>query len=262
MEIQSPNFTLVTEVIEPSYASELKLFGFLESSTTEIQDDSKKQLKISLMPVALTVIDANEPSTRFKWKWDSGAGQYVDSGFFKIEFDLSLDRGSLFTFEVLDKAGTVKFSRASNTGGWTIPSAITSYCGQEILYPASNVKDNNLTTEWRHMVSETHTIVLDMGSSKPLGGIGFYLTGTLEWLPHTGRYVLVYFKRDPSDALSDIREIKVFTCEHITLSFPDLAWEMRLRLSTSGTAAGNEYVDIKNIRISRSGCSLRSGKSY
>ncbi len=73
--ISDANFTLVTEVIEPSYASELKLFGFLESSTTEIQDDSRKQLKISLMPVALTVIDTNEPSTRFKWKWDSGTGQ-------------------------------------------------------------------------------------------------------------------------------------------------------------------------------------------
>lgn len=290
--ISDANYTLATEVIEPDYVTECNKFGFLEPTTFEEQSNQNKQLKVYLNAGAVSVIDANEPSTRFKWKWNQTQGQYEDSGFFKIDFDFSLNRGSLFTFEVLDKAGAVKFSRASNTGGWTVPSAVNSYCGQELLYPAGNVRDNNLTTEWRHSVDEYHWIIIDMGSSRPLGGVRFYLTGTgysgridayisddpaffatlllsdeylgilggarwyqYEWIPQNGRYMKIIFKPlvsgDPPSSMSDIREIQGLTLEHVTLSFPDLAWEMRFRVSANGNATGNEYVDIRNIKITR-----------
>lgn len=85
--ISDASYTLVTEVIEPDYVTELNKFGFLETTTFEEQSNQNKQLKVYLNAGAVSVIDANEPSTRFKWKWNPAQGQYEDSGFFKIDFD-------------------------------------------------------------------------------------------------------------------------------------------------------------------------------
>ncbi len=278
-------FTLDTETLDPLYETEFNKFGLMELVTSETQSNSDKQLKIELSNASVTAIDTNEQSTRFKWKWNGSS--YVDVGFFKIDFDFALNRGSLFTFEVLDKDGAVWFSRASNTQGWVTPGTINSYCGQEGSYPASNARDGNTGTEWRHTINELHYIIFDLGSSIPVGGVRVYFKGTgsgwscnvyasdsatvwgsaivsgwdisgaagwkiNSFVPVTKRYVKIEIDPYNTDNyLADYMDTQLYLLEHQTLNFKSFAFEMRLRCSTTGTAAGTEYLDIRNIKITR-----------
>jgi hypothetical protein len=156
--VADKSFTMQTETFEPDYVNEFSRTGLLEPTTIDSQDGGMKRLN-SYLPAGLSVTATNptEQATRYKWKYNGT--DYTDSGFIQIDFDFALIRGSLFTFEVLDKDGVVKFTRATNTKGWTVPSTINSYCGQETSYPAANTKDGSTTTEWRHHVNETHWTV-------------------------------------------------------------------------------------------------------
>lgn len=280
------NFTMQTETIAPNYETEFNRFGMMEAATTDVQDNGMKRLMSSLAAgLSVTAIDANEQSTRFKWKYN-GSG-YDDVGFFQVDFDFALARGSLFTFEVLDKYGIVKFTRAANTKGWTTPSTINSYCGQETSYPASYTKDGNTATEWRHHVDETHWIIYDLGAGAVVGGVKIFWRGLasgyivdvsssnnlidwtyeiMDWdisgaagvwkeqqfIPVTKRYIKIEI--DPyntADDLDDFMETQFYLFEHQTLSFKSHAFEMRLRCSTTGTTTGAEYIDIRNILITR-----------
>lgn len=277
------NAVLTTEIIEPDYETECHQFGLLPASIN--QSNADKELYAIASAGAVAAVDANEQAARFKWKW--GGSSYVDVGFYQLDFDLALNRGSLFTFEVLDKIGVVKLSKAANVGGWTASPAVNSYCGQETSYPASNSRDNNTGTEWKHLTNELHWIVYDFGSSIPVGGVKIYfgglgsgwsvsvyisdnladfgakvidgwgISGAANWysqgfVPKTGRYMKVTIDPNTSDnSMSDFREIQYYALQHQTLVFKDFAWEMRLRASTSGTAAGIEYADMRNIRITR-----------
>ena len=280
------SFTMETEIVHPAYETEFNRFGFLEETTFDVQDDSLQRLMSYLgAGLALSVIDANEPSTRYKWLWNGSA--YVDSGFYQIDFDFALLRGSLFTFEVLDKDGVVKFSRATNTGGWTTPSTITSYCGQELLYPASNTKDGNTSTEWRHNADEVHWIIYDLGTTARVGGVQLFWRGLssgyncdiytsndlsyweleyedwnisgavgvwkeIQFLPVFKRYIkIMIYPYNTEHILDDFMDVKFYLLEHQSLVFKSLAFEMRLRCSTGGTTAGTEYLDIRLIHISR-----------
>jgi hypothetical protein len=279
-------FISETEIYQPSYESEFNRFGFLETSTIDVQDSGLKRLISSLYPsLVLTTIDANEPSTRYKWLWNGSA--YEDSGFYQIDFDFALVRRSYFTFEVLDKDGTIRFTRASNTGGWTTPSTIQSYCGQETSYPASNSKEGNISTEWRHLTDHVHWIIYDLGTTTHVGGVKFYWQGLstnytidiygsdnltdwtleyedwdisgaapmwkeLEFIPIFKRYIkLMIYTTIPSHYLYDFMDVKFYLLEHQSLVFKSLAFEMRLRLSTNGTTDGTEYLDIRNVKIYR-----------
>ncbi|MDO8726538.1 MAG: discoidin domain-containing protein [Candidatus Methanoperedens sp.] len=282
------NYTAImeTEIVQPYYESEFSRFGFLETTTFDVQNDSMKRLMSSIdAGHLLSIIDANEPSTRFKWLWNGSA--YIDSGFYQIDFDFALQRGSLFTFEVLDKDGDIKFSRATNTAGWTTPSTIQSYCGQEILYPASNTKDGNTSTEWRHNTDEAHWIIYDLGTTARVGGSRIYWKGSslgytvdiygsndlsnwvleyedwevsgaapmwkeIEFIPIFKRYIkLMIYPIHSGHLLDDFMDVKFYLFEHQTLVFKSLAFEMRLRLSSNGTTNGTEYLDIRNIQIHR-----------
>ena len=52
-------------------------------------------------------------------------------------------------------------------------------------------------------------------------------------------------------SLANVMEVQFYLLEHQTLIFKSLAFEMRLRCSTTGSAAGTEYVDIRNVKILR-----------
>jgi len=280
------SFTMQTETFEPDYVNEFSRTGFMEPTTTDIQDAGMKRLMSYLAAgLSVTAIDANEQATRYKWKYN-GSG-YDDSGFIQIDFDFALVRGTLFTFEVLDKAGLLKFSRAANTKGWTVPTTINSYCGQETSYPASNTKDGSTTTEWRHHVNETHWIIYDLGTGAVVGGLKIFWRGlasgyicdisssnnlsdwtyeVMDWdisgaggvwkeqqfIPVQKRYIKIEI--DPYNSyndLDDFMETQFYLFEHQALVFKSLAFEMRLRCSTTGTTAGTEYLDIRNIVLTR-----------
>jgi len=51
--------------------------------------------------------------------------------------------------------------------------------------------------------------------------------------------------------LYGFREVQFYVLEHQALSFKSLGFEMRLRCSTTGTTAGTEYLDIRNIVLTR-----------
>jgi hypothetical protein len=276
--VADKSFMMETETVLPVYANDLHRYGSLTSIDT--QDDGLKRLICALGPVAVTA----EQSTRFKWFWDGT--QYVDSGFIQIDFDFALNRGSLFTFEVADKDLVVKFTRATNTKGWTTPGTITSYCGQELLFLASYTKDGNTTTEWRHNTDEAHWIIYDLGAGARIGGAKIYwrgldsgfkcdvetsddlsswtteiddwdVSGVAGWFTQefpvvTKRYVrIMMWPYNSSHSLANVMEVQFYLLEHQTLVFKSLAFEMRLRCSTTGSAAGTEYVDIRNVKILR-----------
>ena len=52
-------------------------------------------------------------------------------------------------------------------------------------------------------------------------------------------------------SLANVMEVQFYLLEHQTLVFKSLAFEMRLRCSTTGSAAGTEYVDVRNVKILR-----------
>jgi len=62
--------------------------------------------------------------------------------------------------------------RIANSAG-----TITSYCGQELSYPASYTKDGSATTEWRHNTDVTHWINYDLGGGAKIGGAKIYWRG-------------------------------------------------------------------------------------
>lgn len=276
--VADKSFTMETETVLPVYANDFHRYGSLTSIDT--QDDGLKRLMCALGPVAVTA----EQSTRFKWFWDGT--QYVDSGFIQIDFDFALVRGSLFTFEVVDKDLVVKFTRAANTKGWTTPGTITSYCGQELLYPASYTKDGSTTTEWRHYTDEAHWIIYDFGAGARIGAAKIYwrgldsgflcdvetsddlsnwtteiddwdISGAAGWyiqefIVVTKRYVkIMFWPYNSGHSLANVMDVQFYLLEHQTLVFKSLAFEMRLRCSTTGSAAGTEYVDIRNVKILR-----------
>src|SRR5450759_5673501 len=100
-----------TEIVSPVYADDFNIYGSMATVTDK--DDTLKRLRCTLVA---SLIALNE-STRFKWLWSAGAAVYVDTGFYQVDFDFALNRGSLFTFEVCDKDLVVKFTRAANTKG-------------------------------------------------------------------------------------------------------------------------------------------------
>ncbi|HYN44893.1 MAG TPA: discoidin domain-containing protein [Candidatus Limnocylindrales bacterium] len=284
--VSDKNFTVETETFVPDYETDFSRYGFLDASTTNIQDNGMKRLMSSLgTGLSVTKVDVNEHATRYKWKYN-GSG-FDDSGFIQIDFDFALVRGSLFTFEVIDQAGVVKLTRAANTKGWTASPTINSYCGQETSYPASNSRDGNTATEWRHHVNELHWIIYDLGAGAVVGGLKIFWRGlasgyicdvsssnnltdwiyeVMDWdisgaagvwkeqqfIPVQKRYIKIEI--DPyntSNDLDDFMETQFYLFEHQALVFKSLGFEMRLRCSTSGTSAGTEYVDIRNITLTR-----------
>lgn len=273
--------TMETEVVEPGYANDFNIYGSMATVTNK--DDTLKRLRCTLVASLITL---NE-STQFKWLWSTGAAAYVDTGFYQVDFDFALNRGSLFTFEVCDKDLVVKFTRSSNTGGWTTPGTIQSYCGQEILWPASYTKDGNTMTEWRHYTDEVHWIIFDLGAGAKVGGAQIFWRGLdsgfdcdvetsndlsywelqyENWDVSTGagtwrevvfpvvtaRYIrLMFWPYNSGHSLANIMDVKFYLLEHQTLLFKSLAFEVRLRCSTGGTATGLEYLDVRNVKISK-----------
>jgi len=279
-------YSLNTTITEPDYENNINKFGFMLTSTTVTQSNTNKQLKIELLPtMSVVVVDVNEQATRFKWKWI--VDHYEDEGFFTLDFDLALNVGTLFIFEVLDKDIVVKLSKSTNIDGWITPPIIYFFCGEEVGYEASKTKDGNITTIWKHTFNELHTIIFDMGVSKITGGVKIYfggstsgwltniyitdniadfgtpivdnwdVSGAAEWktinfIASAGRYIKITMNPYNTDNyLDDFNEIQFFTYEHQTIIFKSFAWEMRLRCKTTGTSVGTEYVDIRNIKINK-----------
>ncbi len=112
-------FSLPIETIEPDYVSEINDFGLMRSITLVTKDAVLKKLRIELIPNQnYQYLNTNEQSTRLKWKWDSLTSQYIDTGFYKLTFDYSIQfNGTYFIFELLDKDGTVVWSRTSTGSG-------------------------------------------------------------------------------------------------------------------------------------------------
>ena len=112
-------FKLTTETIEPNYTADILDFGFMQPSTLVTKNSVTKKLRIDLLPSTFySYLDANEQSTRLKWKWDPDLSQYVDIGFYKLTFDYDVQFNSTyFIFELLDKSGSVVWSKtATGTG--------------------------------------------------------------------------------------------------------------------------------------------------
>lgn len=276
------DYQLETEIVTVDCMTEVKNFGFYVDSC-QITQNGDMLLAEVFPSVTADPIDSNEPSARFKWFWDNIAGAYEDKGFFRVEFYYAVRPGAMHVFEFLDKDLTVKLSRTYNVGGWTRP-ALHSYCGDELLYPASNAVDGSTSTEWRHNTSEHHWIILNMGASKGLDAIRIYTDGsstnnvdvyvsddplsfvnqviasypvsTLGWTKlnfnfTVGQYVKVVFKKEPPGSLSGVTEIEVFVLEKTVLDFVSTSWEARLRVKSSGTTVGDEFLKIYEVKIER-----------
>jgi hypothetical protein len=68
----------------------------------------------------------------------------------------------------------------------------------------------------------------------------------------TARYIrLMFWPYNSGHSLANIMDVKFYLLEHQTLVFKSLAFETRLRCSTGGTATGLEYLDVRNVKISR-----------
>jgi len=66
------------------------------------------------------------------------------------------------------------------------------------------------------------------------------------------RYVRIYFQKvegSEEPPLNDIAEVQFKTYEKITVTNPDLSFEMLMRCGTTATSAGTEWIDIRNIKI-------------
>jgi hypothetical protein len=66
------------------------------------------------------------------------------------------------------------------------------------------------------------------------------------------RYVRIFFQKvegSEEPPLKDIAEVQFKTYEKITVTNPDLSFEMLMRIGTTGVSAGTEWIDIRNIKI-------------
>src|SRR3990172_5090866 len=66
------------------------------------------------------------------------------------------------------------------------------------------------------------------------------------------RYVRIYFQKlddGEEPPLNDIAEVQFKTYEKITVTNPDLSFEMLMRCGTTATSTGTEYIEIRNIKI-------------
>ncbi len=111
-------FTLTPETIEPDYEFEVNDFGFMQPITLVTKYNNLKKLRIELIPNQnYQYLDANEQSTRLKWKWDPSLSQYDDIGFYKLTFDYDVKfNRTNFVFELLDKDGAIVWSTPTGTG--------------------------------------------------------------------------------------------------------------------------------------------------
>ncbi len=114
-------------------------------------------------------------SISLKWFWDIGLARYRDVGFYQLEYDYAVyyKTGNWYRGTLID--GDSKES--TNSKNTTVPTSITGKCGEDASYLATNVKDENRTTEWHHSGGSPHNIVLDMGGSKKIGAVDIYYTG-------------------------------------------------------------------------------------
>ena len=163
------DYQLDTEIVTIDCMTEVKNFGFHSDNCVITQNGD--MLFAEVGAVTLDPIDTDEPATRFKWFWNGSA--YEDKGFFSTEFYYAVRPGAMHIFEFLDADLAVKLSKTSNVGGWTIPS-LHSYCGDELLHPASNVVDGSTSSEWQHDTAETHWVILNVGASKGMDAVRIY----------------------------------------------------------------------------------------
>jgi len=63
-----------------------------------------------------------------------------------------------------------EYNVAGGSFGWTRPTSVHSSCGGT----ASDTIDGSLTTDWRHLVTETHWVIYDMGSSVNITKVRVY----------------------------------------------------------------------------------------
>jgi len=61
---------------------------------------------------------------------------------------------------------------------WTTPSAIHSFCGEDVGKEAINTTDDDTGTYWYHTAVEFHWIIFDMAETKPITKIRIYQTDT------------------------------------------------------------------------------------
>ncbi|MDW7728164.1 MAG: discoidin domain-containing protein [Candidatus Methanoperedens sp.] len=272
------DYKLETEVITIDCMTEVKNFGFLSDNCIILQNGDMLSAEVGV--ATLAPIDAHEPAARFKWFWNGGA--YEDKGFFKTEFYYAVRPGAMHIFEFLDKDLAVKLSTTSNVGGWVRP-ALHSACGGDLLHPASKAVDGNTSTYWQHGEVEQHWIILDLGASKGIDAVRIYTAvgidpvdiyisddpayfgdkvvadypmGLPDWNKINldfiiGRYVKIVFKSPELGTISDVGEIEVFCLEKVNLNFVSTGWEARLRVKSSGTTAGDEFLKIYAVKIER-----------
>ena len=82
---------------------------------------------------------------------------------------------------------------------WTTPTAVHSKCGEDGSYPATNTKDDDTGTYWRHSATCLHWIILDLGQTYAVSKIRLYQTVTAgqRWGKTDG--LDVYVSDDPAD---------------------------------------------------------------
>lgn len=275
------DFQLQTEIITLDCIGEILNFGFHSDICQIVQNSDMISAEVAEgYPSA--PVPPDEPAARFKWRGDG-----TPSGFFRFEFYYAVKPGNMHTFEVKDKDEVTKLSKTTNVGGWTRP-ALHSSCGENLLHPASKAVDGNQSTYWAHDEPENHWLILDLGASKGIDAIRIASELTFTnlvsvWVSDTpayfenqviedatiplpivwnklsigelviGRYVLVEFTSPNGTpmSISDVNEIEIFVLEKADLSFVSTGWEARLRVSTAGTTAGDEFMKMYNLKIER-----------
>lgn len=87
--------------------------------------------------------------------------------------------GSISKINGIAKASISKVDGISiSAAAWVSPTAIHSKCGEAVSYPASNLIDGNLGTEWQHIVGHEHWVIFDLGSTKTVQKIRLYCVGS------------------------------------------------------------------------------------
>lgn len=147
-------FRLTPETIEPNYTTDVADFGLMQPSTLVTKNDITKKLRIDLVPLTLyQYLDSNEQSTRLKWKWDPDIFQYIDVGFYKLTFDYDVEfDGTYFIFELLDKNGTIIWSKTTTGTGINQIASFKSLAWEFRLRCKSNYTSPASTT-WHAQVS-------------------------------------------------------------------------------------------------------------
>jgi hypothetical protein len=296
---QDLDYTLQTEIVEPSYQNDVNCFGFANGApyTFMVQSDGTRRLQAECTSsVQWQYMDATNLSLIWRWKW--GGSDYVDMGYYKVEYDLAFYRASMnFIHEFRGKDGTIRYTRNTNSGGWVVPTSVYAKCGEDLLHTANHSRDGSFTSYWSHGSNDhAHWITYDLGAVKRIGCARVYRQGSsaidLRMIifisntdatnPNTpimddtlpaglgwqemywnepgldsvieARYIRIYFQKsdDGNEVnLEDITEVQFKVYEKITVSTPDLRWDMLMRVGTTAITAGTEYIDIRNIKIYR-----------